>query len=194
MKRVIYAQLVQSEKSQDLKIFQSMYVWLVIGPIFAKLFEHFRETATIELFSDKFTVSLALPFSWKVFYFSAVCIVIANVIYQVFCPSIIKEHANYSHFKAEGKGVSQLEKYSRQTQFSVELDRLRELADIHEMNNAIEDKLQKMFWRIYENASELHKPARIACVIFLAIGLLLIGWVIVENMIWVIRAILNAKG
>lgn len=179
------------KKTQDLKIFQSMYVWLLIVPVFAKLFEHIRDTATIELFSYKFTVSLALPFTWQVFYFSALCIVIANLIYQVFCPAIIKDHANYSHFKAEGKGINQLEKYSSQTQFNLDLHRLQELAGI-KMDNEAEDKLQKLFWDIYENASMLHGPARIACVIFLGIGLLLIGWVIVENMIWVIRAILRA--
>ena len=136
-------------------------------------------------------MSLALPFTWQVFYFSALCIVIANVIYQVFCPAIIKDHSNYSHFKAEGKGTNQLEKYSSQTQFNVELHRLNELAGIKTTNEA-EDELQKLFWDIYENASKLHKSARITCVIFLGIGLLLIGWVIVENMTWVIRAILHA--
>ena len=40
------------KKTQDLKIFQSMYVWLLIVPVFAKLFEHIRDTATIELFSS----------------------------------------------------------------------------------------------------------------------------------------------
>ncbi|BBJ23294.1 hypothetical protein W01_12210 [Candidatus Nitrotoga sp. AM1P] len=169
-----------------------MYLWLLIVPVFAKFFEHIRNTATIELFSYKFTVSLALPFTWQVFYFSALCIVIANVIYQVFCPSIIKDHANYSHFKAEGKGINQLKKYSSQTQFNVELHQLMEQMGI-EMNNEAqdEDNLQKLFWAIYENASELHKLARVACVIFLGIGLLLIGWVVVENMTWVIRAILQ---
>ena len=184
------------KKTQDLKIFQSMYVWLFIVPIFAKLFEHIRDTATIELFSYSFTVSLALPFTWQVFYFSALCIVIANIIYQIFCPAIIKDHANYSHFKAEGKGSNQLEKYAEQTQFNLEILRLQELAGISHYNKETEavkeEKLQKMFWDIYANASVLHDLARISCVVFLGIGFLLIGWVVVENMIWVIRAIRHA--
>ena len=176
-----------------------MYVWLVIVPVFAKLFEHINETATIELFSYKFTVSLALPFTWQVFYFSALCIVVANVLYQIYCPAIIKDHANYSNFKEEGKGISQLEKYSTSTLPSDELQRIKKLAGIR-IETAYgakaaaeeEEKFQKLFWEIYDNASGLHKRARVACTIFLGIGLLLIGWVVVENMTWVIRAIFHA--
>ncbi len=187
------------KKTQDLKIFQSMYVWLLIVPIFAKLFEHIRESTTIVLFSSTFTISLTLPFSWKVFYFSSLCIVFANVLYQVFCPTIIKDHVNYSHFKAEGKGVRQLEKYASLTGFDIKTYQLIEKSQAtispYGGNAALEkeneEMLQKLFWSIHEYASELHKTARVICSIFLFLGLLLIGWVLFENMRWVFRAILH---
>ena len=55
-------------KSKTLK---SSYIWIVVVPLVAKLFSKIESTIDFTLFGAKISVNLSLPFSWQMFYFSA---------------------------------------------------------------------------------------------------------------------------
>lgn len=69
-----------------IKAVRTMYFWVLVVPIAAKLLEHTGGQATICAFSSCVRLQLALPFSWIAFYFSAVCFALAEVVYLARCP------------------------------------------------------------------------------------------------------------
>jgi hypothetical protein len=84
------------------KFVQSFYVWLIIVPIIAKFF--------VEIPITEDYIILELPFSWIIFYFSALAFVIGNILY-LRCPEIIKEYSSYRDFVSTGRGEEEIEKY-----------------------------------------------------------------------------------
>jgi uncharacterized membrane protein len=62
----------------------------------------------IPFWKSELVFTLALPFSWKMFYFSSVAFVIASTIYLIRCPKIISEYEGYLAFKHEGNGQDRI--------------------------------------------------------------------------------------
>ena len=96
---------------QNKKIITSMYVWLFIVPISAKFLSYLESPSTFIVFGKKLTLDLELPFSWQALFFSAVFIVVGNIIYLLFSPVLVQEHRNYRDFLDSGKGQKQLNDY-----------------------------------------------------------------------------------
>lgn len=61
----------QLNQIKDVKIISSMYVWIFIVPILAKVLSLVSDIATVTVFNYTFEVNIGLPFSWRSFYFSA---------------------------------------------------------------------------------------------------------------------------
>lgn len=184
----------QLRRFQDHKLFTSMYVWLLIVPIFAKISEKMSEQASVSIFGVSLQLSLSLPFSWQIFYFSAISIVIANVIFQIYCPDIVKDHPNFAHFKSEGKELQALDNYAVQLDEAVlPSDKFHSLTGVNLLSRdrpSDEAHIQNIFWSVYSLASENSKGWRRICSTFMLVGIGLITVVIVQNLIWVIRAML----
>ena len=87
-----------------IRIFQSSYYFFFLVPIAARLIRKIGPELEMNLFGAVFHVSLGLPFSWKVFYFSSFFFVVAISIYWVSCPQIIKGFRNFREFQEEGRG------------------------------------------------------------------------------------------
>ena len=79
MKRLI--EWDQLRKIKEIRVIRSMYIWLFIVPVSAKALSTINTEAKLIIFNHIFDVNLTLPFSWKIFYFSALSFAIANVIY-----------------------------------------------------------------------------------------------------------------
>lgn len=86
-----------------IRIFQSSYLFFVLVPIIARLLYKLPEDVEIRSLGAVFRISLALPFSWTMFYFSSVFFVIATSLYYVFCPQIIKDFRSFRAFQEEGR-------------------------------------------------------------------------------------------
>ncbi len=98
------------------KILNTSYIWIVLVPIIAKLLEKAPEVIKLEIFGAMTEIPLELPFSWGVFYFSAVCFFFASIIFILFCPAIIKRFADFSDFLGSGESgryfLKQEQKYT----------------------------------------------------------------------------------
>ncbi len=88
---------------------RSANVWALIVPISAKLLEGVQGVVTVELFGHKFPIHLTLPFSWKVLFFAAMLFLLANIVFTVFCPVLIKETESYSDFANQQRSGYELE-------------------------------------------------------------------------------------
>jgi len=130
---------------QNNKLIKSMYVWLFIVPILAKIVSYVDDKIQIVVFEKIFILDLVLPFSWQSLFFTAFLFVIANLLFVLFAPNIIKEHINYQDFINSGKGEKQLEEYmiSPNLENTENLNRLRDLAGIKKPKE--EDKVKNKF-------------------------------------------------
>ena len=86
-------------------IVRSSYLWIVIIPIIAKPLNSVEEI-TIEVFNEN--LPLSLPFSWQLFYYSALSFAIATFLYSFFCPLLIKKFSDIKEYKDKGLSKEQL--------------------------------------------------------------------------------------
>lgn len=86
----------------SLRLVRTSYLWLMIVPLSARILSQFPDNVTIQLFGAEFTFIFALPFSWKMFYFSALAMAAGTLVYVVKCPPLIKEFKNFTDFERDG--------------------------------------------------------------------------------------------
>lgn len=90
------------------RLLRSSYIWLLAVPFLANLLLKIGPEIKIPLWDSEIILNLSLPFSWQMFYFSAVAFAIASAIYSIGCPKIVSDYERYSEFKDEGKGQDQI--------------------------------------------------------------------------------------
>lgn len=90
------------------KVIQSSYFWLFFVPVVAKLLSSAPDLVPITLGTVAIPVKMALPFSWKLFYLSAVFFSVASLLYEVSCPKGIKKYDNFVEYEEKGKDSSSL--------------------------------------------------------------------------------------
>lgn len=89
-------------------VIQSSYFWLFFVPLAAKAMAATPELVAIEVFGSSVPIKVALPFSWKLFYVSAICFSAGSLIFQMACPKAIKKYDNYVEYSEKGKDSSSL--------------------------------------------------------------------------------------
>lgn len=102
-----------------LKFSKSSYYYLIIIPIIVKLLEKVETPLSLELGNNIILLNLELPFSWYFFYFGAVSIAIGSILYELFCPELIKSYSNYGEFLKSGQSDSYLDKVARKHKLSL---------------------------------------------------------------------------
>ena len=90
---------------------RSAYFWLIFVPISARMLATVNQTVTLTFLGGDWALALELPFSWKIFYLSAVAFSIGNLIFTLACPKIILDQATYTEFSADGKSSGQVVDY-----------------------------------------------------------------------------------
>jgi hypothetical protein len=184
-----------------------MYMWIFIVPLVAKSFEYIdKDVLQFVVFQQSVPFSTSLPFSWIVFYFSALFLAIGNLIIRLRCPKIIKDHPSYQSYLDEGKTLKQLTQYSddikfnwgklassvngRITKLQIEKDQGNGGVKENYPNLSTEDPVH-YFWPIHTEADTKYKVERFFCTQLFYIGFLLFGLVVIQNMIAVIGFISN---
>lgn len=172
-----------------------MYIWIFLVPIAARLLENVEEAATVTIFSYTFEAQLTLPFSWLVFYFSAIAFAAANLIFQIRCPDIVKEHSDYSEFKQSNMGIEHLDRYLNQVGLNWEglrllIERQDEyFSEVAEASNPkqADGLLRKRFWAIYWVGNQHRIIEKFSALILYIIGFVLFSIVLLQNIVFVIQ-------
>ncbi len=86
------------------RLIRTSYVWLFAVPFLAQLLRGVDREFQLSILGNPISLTLDLPFSWKMFYFGAVAAAIASVVYSTFCPNIIRDYERYWELSREGKG------------------------------------------------------------------------------------------
>jgi hypothetical protein len=82
---------------------RSSYFWLFFVPIAA----HFLSSISarsIDVGDHHLSFTMALPFSWKLFYFGAVSFALAGFIVHLACPPLVRDYDRFSEYVDVGKG------------------------------------------------------------------------------------------
>lgn len=179
----------------SIRAVRTTYLWVFIVPVAAKLLEHVSGTVVINFNGTPFAIQLSLPFSWVVFYFSALCFAFAELVYWMYCPRIVRDQSTYKEFREAGKGVEQLDNYMYQVGLNWEgLRRLLDLQDDYFSNAAEVDNpaqadglLRKRFWATFNKGDRFRPAARTVCGLLYAGGSLLIAFVAFQNLTYVVE-------
>lgn len=131
----------------DNKFVKSVAIWLFILPSLSKTFKN-------------------LPFSWYSLFFAALCFAIANMIYMIKCPAIIKNHISFVGFVGDRKTSIHLKEYQKEIKDT----------DITIIDNQDNDEnlLRNTFWEIHQKAKIYQPRWSKLCYLFYAFGFMCI--------------------
>jgi hypothetical protein len=93
------------------RIINRSYIYLFIVPVFANLFSKIKSPLDLIFGENSYTLLFELPFSWKMFFFSALLFSIASLLYSLNSPSIIKENKSFGDFIEHKKNFNHLIAY-----------------------------------------------------------------------------------
>jgi len=181
------------------KLIKSSYFWFALVPIIAKILNKIEVPLTLNI-NQNILIDMNLPFSWKIFYISSLLIVIANILFFVFCPKIIKEFNDYSEFKKSGRNSNNLIDYIPQSNSALleEIQKIFKKVESEGDNwvdeeiylKKLDNQLQANFWKIYNNLNESKQKMRIISYILYSIGIAFFVIVILQNIWFTIKQML----
>ncbi|MFM9888103.1 MAG: hypothetical protein ACKVQT_34190 [Burkholderiales bacterium] len=188
------------------KVIRAAHFWTLAVPITAKLLEHVEDVVTVRFFDASLNLHLTLPFSWKVLFFAAISFLIANVIFGLLCPQLIKETSSYRDFAAQRRSAIELQAAIRKL-LDVNLLKEEEEAMIWfnwlgaRWRNVVsagapttvftkegdDQTFPEAYTIVIHGLAQTKESARLAASIFYGCGLILLGIIVVENVIFVAR-------
>lgn len=89
---------------------RSSYFYLIAIPILVKATENLKSPLEVVLGNNSYLIKLELPFSWYLFYIGALSIALGSLVYQLFCPKLIKDYKNYGEFLNAGESDDYIER------------------------------------------------------------------------------------
>lgn len=93
------------------KIINRSFLYLFIVPVFAKILSKVQSPLSLNFGGSKIEVVLDLPFSWKLFFFSALFFTLAAILYHFISPTIIKDNNSFGDFLNDKKNFTHLYRY-----------------------------------------------------------------------------------
>lgn len=86
------------------RLIKSSYLWLIIVPLLAKLLENIEDKLSVSILGASLQLSTKLPFSWSMFYLSAVCFAAALLLTNIYFPVALKRYSSYDDWLSTGRG------------------------------------------------------------------------------------------
>ena len=172
------------KKIQQLRIVKSMYVWLFVVPIIAKFFSKLEDVVNVTIFNYTFNLQLGLPFSWKVFYYSALLFVFANLIFLFRCFTMIKDYNNLFEFDRDGREEDQILDYLKEASLKV---RKYAVDQFEKYGIKISTKNSQRFWVAYNVLDNDRKRSRILCSGLYLGAFIMISIILFQNLMVVIE-------
>jgi len=187
-----------------LRILRSSYFWLIAVPLLAQWLSKVPRELVFNVLGTELTLTFDLPFSWKVFYFSAVSVAIATTIYGWYCPETIRLYDNFAHFLQESASQLSLKAelwgFLRRTNRDDMEHRLNLFGEMFCEPSSVEatgdietgflrefnirpNRMSDAFDYVRAIVARAAPVACWACAFFYAVGLLLLFWVFAKT-VW----------
>jgi hypothetical protein len=175
---------------KDLPALRSMYIWLFIVPIAARVLDKVKSPLVMPGTEGTLTINLDLPFSWQVFFFAALSASVANLIFFYACPELVRRFPTFSAFEQEGRDNAFLLRYSESTGLALAPNEVRTL-NIHDDYGRTQ--FQALFWRIFDHDNRKRPLLRALCLAFQGLALWGVAIVLWQNVAYVYERIDFAK-
>lgn len=82
---------------------KTSYIFVLVVPIIVKLFENLQYPVSIDVGGYDLKLNMELPFKWYILYFGGIFIALGSVLYQIYCPRLIKNFKNFGDFVEAGE-------------------------------------------------------------------------------------------
>lgn len=193
LQKITWSILITFQKS---KFVHSMNIWVFIVPITAKIFEAIGEKHAFLIFGQPINIVFGLPFSWRVFFLSALFFSISNFFVLMWYPKILKDHLSLAGFLGDLKYEKNLEEYSKNIGIAYDYYKYdfgkSKIEDVTKEDRKQQDLKQKehirdKFWDIYTKANTAHYKIRLIICISNIVGIVLVSIVMLMNIFWVIK-------
>jgi hypothetical protein len=200
------------------KVFKSSYLWVVVVPIIAKLFKGIEDIVSINAFGVQWSLTIGLPFSWKIFYFASFSIGLGMIVYALRSPEMIRKFNNYSEFLNDGKTPYQVREYfikhinSEKFGYDLKYRVVLFLQEFTKAGTLSQDVINKWstnkdlvgvvfkyqvetskaidaFWFTQDAFNTSNVYSRNLCLILFSFGSILFSYVLFENFIYVFQSI-----
>ncbi|WP_143592225.1 hypothetical protein [Thioalkalivibrio halophilus] len=173
------------------RLVSSTYIWLIIVPVAAKATAGLNEYLSFETGGTTHSIALTLPFSWQIFFLSALMFVIGNILFIVFSPKFIKLYSDFGYFTRLGGRMDHLEAHKDEAMKGSENQnkRLRELAGIKQNEKSEPERSKDLFWALHENYNDKCIVKRFLVSLAYLLGFLLFSWVALSNIYWALKEI-----
>ncbi len=186
------------------KYLTSSYAWVGIVPICTILFKKIDQIAIHNI-----TLNLKLPFSWHIFYFSALSFAVGKTLYSIFCPELLRKYNNFSDYLSDGKKDITLRYYLKEAIKPINSDKAQLKVntfykDFCKSEGYVEDSLDKIdelkireeklgdaFWYVRKQFETIKIFFFWQCFFFYIIGSLLLLYVIYDNTINVFNSFIS---
>lgn len=166
----LWSALRRAGQSRFLK---TAYIWLFVVPVAARILQ--AAPATVRLvWPGEFDLQLALPFSWRCFYWSALFVAAADFVFWLRCPSIVKDHLDKESFVRAGKQDFHVVTYQQE---------IRPSYDPEPEDEPPEDIT---FWSVHHEADRIRRRSRFACAMLYLVGFALFLVVAGQNLLFVV--------
>ena len=90
------------------RIVRSTYIWMFVLPAIAKATIQLNELLNAVNDKDWLFKHLSLPFSWQVMFYASIFFGLGTFLYDLYCPSLVKNYKSYREFEEENTGVYKL--------------------------------------------------------------------------------------
>lgn len=187
------------------KLVQRMYLWLFITPTAVKILDSLEEWSKY-ISLKNIAVDLDLPFSWLLFFLASLLFTLGTIIFNSYCPKIIKSHSNYASFEdtklpimkiwhftkdlsAKGKSNIYLKLHIQNFEDMKTDD--QEPSRLFYVSGRSMMTSDYIFYKVYDTANNDFLCSRILVFAFYSIGILLFSLVVIQNIIYVVGELLN---
>jgi hypothetical protein len=87
---------------------RTSFIWIAIVPIAAKLLSKVQDVLPINIGPATIEFTAALPFSWQLFYFSALFFGVGTACFAIRCPPLIKDYESFRDFEEKKRAPRDL--------------------------------------------------------------------------------------
>lgn len=202
-----------------LRFSKSSYYYIVVVPIIVKALDKVTSPLILSLGESELSINIDLPFSWYLFYFGAVAIAIGSLLYQIFCPEIIKSYKNYGEFLSSGESNNYLDRVASKykihnlyftfigqpyleqkvkepikvpsmSRFEEPRTEEREKVVDYKHNIKYQEDRKEAFNQLHDKVKFSNKNLRYTSFSLYMLGFGAFGWVIIQNIYYVVKHLL----
>jgi len=170
------------------RVLRSSYYWMFAVPVVIKIGQGLPEYILIRAAdSDIAEVGFftSLPFSWHFFYWGAILASLANILYQLNCPKIIKDFRTFGDFVKDGQNVIYLSRYVEEhNSNALSKDEKSNLTALQVLDNA---SMAIIFWKIHNEKNSSRAKRFFLCGFVYLLASLAFLFVLFQNIAFVVE-------